>query len=143
MNKSYTYAVVALALVAVVLVGTSLLVKSPEQAADHKITTVVEGTQSTAAVTQAVNVGTTQNITWDPALYSSANVSIMIIRKVGDNPARYDLVRTISASAPNNGSTVWTPSSNEKGGDIYVQIGCISPTSACRSTISSSPLIVQ
>lgn len=146
MNKSYTYGIIALALVAIVLAGTSFLVKNPSQPSAAPVTTagnsasvatintVAGGTQNTAAVAQAVKVGETKNITWQAADFPSANVKVNIIRKTGDNPASYELIRVISASTANTGSIAWTPSANELGSDVYVEIGCVNTTTACHAT---------
>ena len=141
MNKTYTYGIVALALVVIVGLGASAVFKGQTHVA-NSIATVVEGTQNSAAAAMAVKIGESQNITWDQTKFSSANVSVTLIKKVSDSPARYDVVRVLSASTPNTGSIAWTPTAEELGGDVYTQVGCVAATSACRSTISTAPITV-
>ncbi len=137
MNKSLIYAATSIALVAIVLAGASLVLKAPEHSDGS-----FDSAAAIAAAREASQVGMPQNITWSPADYSSSNVSVTLIRKMSDSPARYDLVRTLSEDIPNSGSISWVPATGETGDDIYVQIGCVGATvvAACQSNIVPSPL---
>ena len=141
LNKNLAYGIIAVALVAIVLAVVSTTAR-PAASPQNNIVTVSEGTQNAAAAI-STTVGQVQNITWSPANFPSANVSVNVIRKTGDDPARYDMVRVIQASTPNTGTAVWTPSADELGSNIYIEIGCVNAKTACRSTISQSPLSVS
>jgi len=111
--------------------------------ASHKggIATVSEtGTMPTATTTVAL--GNTQNVDWNSAGISSERVAVNVIRKVSDNPARYELVRTVATSTENDGSATWVPSDKDLGANLYVEIGCTASASACRADVSSSQFAV-
>ena len=80
-----------------------------------------------------VEVGQTQTVTWTSNNYSSPTVSVNLIRKVSDNPARYKLVRTISASTKNDGSATWVPAPTDVGAGLSIEIGCTSSAKPCQA----------
>jgi hypothetical protein len=139
MNKSYTYGVIALALVAILLASTPLIMKpAAEQSVD--VTASVESTDgisNTAAVVQSVQVGQSQTVTWNSSSFPSVNIRISLIRKVSDNPASYIVVRTVEAATANDGSHTWVRTAGDTGAGLFVEIGCVSPTTACTSVISA------
>lgn len=150
MNKTFTYGFLAIAIVVIVLAGVSTMLNHPGASTATQavstdnsgtVATVAEGSQDTASVVNSVQVG--QTLTWTAANFPSANVSVVIIKKTSDSPATYAAIRTLSASTPNNGSIAWTPTSAELGNNIYIQIGCVAATTACRSTITPSPFTVK
>lgn len=120
MKKFYIYGIIVIALVAV-LIATVQLTDS-----------------QSAAVLDAVSgiAGQSQTIAWSPSDFPADKVTINLIRKTGDNPVSYELVRTIDAAAVNNGLATWTPSENEVGSDVFIEIGCPASAEACRSTMT-------
>jgi hypothetical protein len=107
---------------------------SHADAADGTVT-VAPAAGQTASAAASVSVGQVQRITWNKGAYPSATVNVSIIKKTGDNPARYSLVRNLGAIS-NTGSATWTPAAGETGTDIYVEVGCTSTASACRANIT-------
>jgi hypothetical protein len=67
---------------------------------------------------------------------------VSVISKVGDNPARYELVRTIASDMSNSGMATWVPSEKDLGPNDFVQIGCQLSAQACKAGLSRDQLAV-
>jgi hypothetical protein len=131
MENKYLYGLLAL----VILLGAftwATSVRSPSAT----ITPVVSQSAQSISDSQAAAAVQPHTISWNTASFPSTSVSITLIRKVGTSPASYQVVRTIVASAANNGSATWTPAAGELDGTTYIQIGCVSSTSACQATLN-------
>jgi hypothetical protein len=89
-----------------------------------------------------VELGQRQNVAWTSFNYAPKTVAINIIRKVSDNPARYELVRTVSVATLNDGSAVWVPAPTELGSNIYVEVGCVLSNQGCTASYSADSLAV-
>lgn len=89
-----------------------------------------------------VEVGQKQAITWTSSNYNSDSVVINILKKVSDNPNRYELVRSISGDISNDGSATWIPAKSDIGSTIVVEVGCKNSTTACNGTLTASTLAV-
>jgi len=90
----------------------------------------------------SAEVGQRQTIKWSAFNYAPRTVTINILRKVSDNPATYELVRTVADATLNDGVAIWVPSVGEVGDNIYVEVGCVLSDQACTAAESSSPLAV-
>lgn len=90
----------------------------------------------------SVELGQRQDVRWASFNYAPETVSINIIRKVGDNPARYELVRTVATATINDGNGVWIPALTDLGGGIYVEVACATSPQGCRASESSESLAV-
>ncbi|MEK7646733.1 MAG: hypothetical protein AAB381_03525 [Patescibacteria group bacterium] len=90
----------------------------------------------------SVEVGDLQKIGWTSDKYTPATIAVNIIRKVSDNPARYELVRTVTSATENDGSAVWVPAKADVGANTFVEVGCTVSAQACRSSVTSSALAV-
>src|SRR5690348_8731552 len=56
----------------------------------------------TAPVSGTIDAGQTQTVSWNAENYGASTVDVALIRKVSDNPARYELVRVIAPAKTNN-----------------------------------------
>ena len=84
-----------------------------------------------AAVKNTVEVGQTQRVLWTAKSINAGTVSVNLIKKVSDNPAKYVLVRTISNAKTNNGRATWVPASTDVGTGLSLEVGCVPSTKAC------------
>lgn len=106
---------------------------------------VVNGDASLSLTSQfggTVELGQRQNISWKSTNYSPKTVVINVIRKTGDNPARYELIRNISVATLNDGSAVWVPALTDLGNNIYIEVGCAISDQACTASQSTHSLAV-
>ncbi len=87
-------------------------------------------------------VGKLQGIAWTSRNYGSDTIAVNIIRKISDNPSRYELVRTVSIATLNDGSAVWVPALTDVGSDIYVEVACAVSGQACTASASTASLAV-
>ena len=90
-----------------------------------------------------VEVGKTQDVRWTSSNYEPLTVSINVIKRVGTNPDRYELVRTVSLATLNDGLATWVPAKTDVSNDVVVEVGCKLSSHACTSGSNvSSPLAV-
>lgn len=89
-----------------------------------------------------IEVGDLQKINWTAVNYAAPTVSINIIRKVGDNPARYELVRTVAPATTNDGSAVWVPAKTDVGTNTFVEVGCTLTAQECHASKPTFALAV-
>lgn len=86
-------------------------------------------------------VGQAQIVRWTMGAYKAPAVSINVIKKVGSNPNRYDLVRTVSASTKNDGIGYWVPTYSDIG-SVSIEVGCVATKVACKATTPLSQIAV-
>lgn len=87
-----------------------------------------------APVSGSFAMGQTQTVKWSSTNYVAPTVSVRLIKKVSSNPARYEVVRTISAATKNDGSATWVPSAIESGvSGLSLEIGCTPSAVACQA----------
>lgn len=87
-----------------------------------------------APVSGSFETGQTQSVKWTSTGTKVSTVSVRLIRKVSSNPARYEVVRTISASTANDGSATWVPSNVEAGmNNLSLEIGCKPSAIGCQA----------
>jgi len=143
-NKS-SYAIwTAVLVVVLVLIAGVLLVNKQ---ANRTSTADMSAPASLALVnmngSETASVGDVEHIRWTSTNYAAPTVSIDIIRKVGDNPAQYELVRQVTSSTANDGDAVWVPAMSDVGPNTYVVVGCAVSDQACTATpLSPQPLAV-
>jgi hypothetical protein len=89
-----------------------------------------------------VEIGDLQKVRWITTNYVPATVTLNVIRKVGDNPARYELVRTVSPATSNDGSAVWVPAKVDMGSNIFVEVGCTLSSQECHASQPTFSLAV-
>ncbi|MDE1975097.1 MAG: hypothetical protein KGI49_01110 [Patescibacteria group bacterium] len=89
-----------------------------------------------------VDVGSIQHVKWISDNDAAGTVSVSVIRKVSDDPAVYEPVRTIAASKSDNGNAVWVPAKTDAGSDTFIQVGCAVSDQACTAGVSGSGLAV-
>ena len=124
-------AIVALAFIISPVNRSESIKASPK--ASHTLISPVSG---------VIEVGKVQNITWKTTGTSASKVSVRIIRKIADNPARYELVREITPSKSNNGVATWVPTRGDAGANLSVEIGCVLTSNACEASKPSAKLAV-
>ena len=141
-NHYIAYALAAVLILAALVWGitTNRGVKAP--VISGSVNTITEGS-SAFGPSESVSLGAVQSVIWDTSKYPGSQVSVQVIRKVSDNPATYELVRSVSASTANDGSALWVPSEKDLGDNLFVEVGCQLSDTACRASISSSPLAVN
>ena len=88
------------------------------------------------------DVGQLTSVLWTATNYQPQTVSVSVIRKISDNPARYELVRTVAEATRNDGSATWVPAPKDLGQNTLIQVGCTLSAQACTAGVSSSPLAV-
>lgn len=93
-------------------------------------------------ISGTVDAGQTQTINWTSSNYSAPDVSLSLIRKVSDNPARYELVRMIATSTKNDGSATWVPAPTDVGTGLSIEIGCVLTSNTCTAASSNSAIAV-
>lgn len=136
-NKKHWIIVSTLILVIIAVIGIDLT--------SNRIGTPVSGVASISLIDldkTTVEVGDLQNISWKSFNYGAPTVAINIIRKVADNPARYELVRTVSAATLNDGSAVWVPAKTDIGSNIIIEVGCTLSAQECHASQSQSALAI-
>lgn len=91
----------------------------------------------------SVEVGQSQMVSYATHNYKPSTVTVNLIRKVASNPNRYELVRTVAADKPNDGSVTWVPAKTDVGTGLSLEIACAPSKSACTAAESTnSPLAV-
>lgn len=91
----------------------------------------------------SVDAGQAQKVAWTSKGPAPASVSVNLIKKVSDNPARYALVRTVAAAKANNGSATWVPAPTDVGTGLSIEVGCVASANACTAAENTSaPLAV-
>jgi hypothetical protein len=142
-NRIYTlFAIGALIVLAIVIVavrhsptGSSGSTADLSQPASLALTS--------SATANTVAVGDLQHIRWTSTNYGAPTVAINIIRKVGDNPAKYELVRQVTASTKNDGDAVWVPALGDVGANTFIEVACTESAQSCTaSPIDPQPLAV-
>lgn len=93
---------------------------------DSTATVSIESvSDSNTDLTAAATLSGNKTVTWKTSDYpSDAGVNINLIRKIGESPATYTLVRTIAQNTPNDGKEQWTLEPKENTGDLYIEITC-------------------
>ena len=90
-----------------------------------------------APVSGTIEIGKTQTVVWKSSNYAAPTVSINVIRKIGSNPNRYTLVRTVAAATQNDGSATWVPSNFDLG-QVSIEVGCTPSKVACQSGVNTT-----
>lgn len=95
----------------------------------------------------SVKTGSEQNISWNTVNFSvGSKVSINLIRKVSDSPAKYEFVRKLSTDIANDGSEAWTPLRTEIGNDFMIEVVCSNTpdsTNGCSSTNNNQTFAIK
>jgi hypothetical protein len=142
---SSKFSVPALIAVACVVVITGLLIfkglgENGSQSA------VVSSPASLSLLTPApqgaIEAGAAQHVTWSSQNYAAPTVSVNVIRKVSDNPATYEPVRTIALAKSNNGDALWVPAKADVGDNTLLQLGCTVSAQECTADVSHSVFAV-
>ncbi len=139
MNKTIIWVVVIVVVIAAVIFGVTMN-RAPSQPAAS-----LTGPASLTLTNPSggtVDVGQLQHVDWISTNYVAPTVSVNVIRKVSDNPARYELVRTVARATKNDGSAVWVPAAPDVGTSDLIQVGCTPTSQACTAGVSGSPLAV-
>lgn len=89
-----------------------------------------------------IEVGNKQSLTWVSSDIASSHVVVNIIKKVGENPDRYELVRVVSDKTQNDGTATWIPAKTDVNDNIFIEIGCAVTDNECHAEIISSDLVV-
>ncbi len=121
----------------------SLVLVTTEPSPSEKPLSVTSDTSTPGAsltlvspMSGTVEVGQKQTIRWVSSNYKSPFVGINLIRKVGDNPARYDLVRVIAEKTANDGTATWVPApTTDVGEGLAIELVCVGDTpEGCRAS---------
>ena len=141
-NMKKNNKIVIIGLICLVIVGAIVAGLISINRKSTGISTVSEDVTPISNSVSQVALGNTQNVLWNSQSITSNRVAVNIIRRVSDNPAKYELVRTVATSTANDGSATWVPSNKDLGDNLYIEIGCTESAFACRADISSSQLAV-
>lgn len=117
----------AIIIVAIALITSSPSTETPVSVGPASLTLI-------SPVGGTVEVGNQTDVRWTSQNYSADKVAVNIIRKVGDNPARYELVRTVAVATSNDGSALWVPAMTDVGANTFVEVGCTLSAQACTAT---------
>lgn len=96
----------------------------------------------TAPVAAHLITGQSQIVRWSSSAYSAPTVSINLIKKVGSNPNRYELVRTVSTATKNDGIGYWVPAVSDAGSSLSIEVGCVNSKVACTASKALSQIAV-
>lgn len=125
----------AIIIVAIALITSNPSTETPVSVGPASLTLI-------SPVGGTVEVGNQTNVRWTSQNYTADKVAVNIIRKVGDNPTRYELVRTVTSGTSNDGSAVWVPAKTDAGADTFVEVGCTLSAQACTATNPTIALAV-
>ena len=148
MNKTIKTALYSCSVLIIALAIVTFVTKGSHQASNFGLSVEPAATADQASLavlspaSGTVNVGQKQDVSWTSSDYKAPTVSIAVIRKVSDNPARYELVRTVTAATQNDGSAVWVPSKSDVGQNTLIQVGCALTAQACTAGTSNGALAV-
>ena len=92
----------------------------------------------TSPIAADVQTGTTQYVHWTSSRNAPSTVSVNLIQKVSDNPATYQLVRTIVPNTKNDGTAVWIPTTSDIGTGLSLEVACTPTARACSAGDSSA-----
>ena len=106
-----------------------------------------QGTDASLSITsykggEKIEVGQTQKVTWSSQNYQASDVKINIIKQVGTNPNRYELVRSVNGKIANDGSATWVPARTDIGNNVFVEVACDESKDACHAGMTGSALAV-
>ena len=134
---------IAVIIIAVIILVIAALV-SPKQSPAPVVDTQAGAAILTllSPVGSTVEVGQRQNVTWTSTNYKARTVALNVTRKVGSNPDRFELVRTISPALKNDGTAVWVPAKSDLGANIYLELACAPTEQGCVSARSSGSFAV-
>ncbi|OHA16388.1 MAG: hypothetical protein A3G52_01965 [Candidatus Taylorbacteria bacterium RIFCSPLOWO2_12_FULL_43_20] len=126
--------------VAILFAGSgNTLAYNPNEVSSLDLTSMNDG--------GSVKVRKTQIITWNTKNFpSGAKVRINLIKKTGDSPFSYDLVKVIADRTENDGREEWKPSRGEQGENMMIQIGCSDASlfsGGCESDVSVSHFAIE
>ncbi len=84
---------------------------------------------TTASIDGVVKVGDQKLVTWEATNFpKGAFVNINLIRKTGDSPQTYELVRQVAQYTVNDGQEVWQVTKADLGDNLYLEVGCAGST---------------
>lgn len=128
--------VIGLVVLAIVIIAAGFILTSRNstQLSSPALTSGEASLSLTAPVAGTIEVGDQQNVRWESTNYAAPTVAVNIIRKVGDNPARYELVRTVAPATPNDGEATWVPAKKDIGSNTFVEVGCVLSAQACHAS---------
>lgn len=142
-KKLYLLAIIFLVLIVIIAVAGMKNIKQDQISGLNQPANLASASLTLIApISGSVNVGQNQTIKWLSNNYNVGAVKISLIRKVSENPLKYDLVRVIAENAPNTGSYIWTPASTDIGDNLSVQIGCVLSEKQCSVSSPSAQLSV-
>lgn len=143
MSKTYSIIIgtfsVALIIAAIVVISTTMGSSSKSSSVSNS------GPGSLSLVSPlsgTFDAGETQKVAWTSDNYSASTVEVALIRKVSDNPIRYELVRVIAANKANDGSATWVPAPTDVGNGLSIEVGCTLSPQACSAAAPSAGLAV-
>ena len=116
---------------AIILAIAVILISVASASAATKTSAKPASIQLLSPVSKTVEVGDTWNVRWNTTNYPSRTVSVNIIKKVGSNPDRYELIRTIATSTANDKKATWVVANSDMGSNISLEIGCAKSRVAC------------
>ncbi|MDE2038264.1 MAG: hypothetical protein KGI69_03535 [Patescibacteria group bacterium] len=142
-NNKYPLLAAGLLLAVAVAIGATSLYQGSHPAARPSADASKPASLALLDAGNVAAVGALQHIRWSSQNYAAPTVSIDLIRKVSDQPAKYVLVRQIASSAANNGDFAWTPEASDAGPGTYIQIACAQSSQACTaSPLPPSPVSI-
>ncbi|MDE1940609.1 MAG: hypothetical protein KGI66_00625 [Patescibacteria group bacterium] len=148
---SITSTAAAIVIIFAIIVGAAIFIRNSAGTPSPSGSNSAEpaSSEATAALSilgpygTSVSVGQEQHVTWTSSGAAPATVSVNLIKKVGTDPNRYELVRAIATSTKNDGSAVWVPAKSDVGTGLSIEIGCGPSANACTAAENvSAPLAV-
>ncbi|OHA21465.1 MAG: hypothetical protein A2849_03330 [Candidatus Taylorbacteria bacterium RIFCSPHIGHO2_01_FULL_51_15] len=145
MNRfAHVWFAIAFVLTGVFVVSLLLATREPTPEAPIAPLPTEEGEASLTLLSPTsgtLEAGQTQTVLWESKSYTSPFIGINLIRKVGDTPARYELVRVIAEKTKNDGSAVWVPApTTDLGEGLSIELVCVGVRKeACRAGNDGAP----
>ena len=119
-----------------ILIGLVVVASSAVEA--HAAAPVGAKLSIVSPVSGKIELGKTQTVAWTSSNYAPATVRVNVIRKVGSNPNRYALVRSVATATQNDGSATWVPAKSDIGTGLSLEIGCAPSALACQSGVNTA-----
>lgn len=80
---------------------------------------------ATGEVAGATTVRGTEKVTWNTGDYpKGALISLHLIKKISNDPARFELVRMLTPQTVNDGVEYWSPMAEDGVGEFYIEVAC-------------------
>lgn len=159
MNKRYTnlivIAIIAIGAGGAYIVSDSFVPTTPapivqnttEEAASVGITAITTNRDANTAAAGDTLITDTRIIRWESRNFpNGATVNVNLIRKISDNPIKYEFVKSLGMNIANTGNISWTPGQDEiseQSANLYIEVVCANADSLKNGcNVSTNPIKV-